>query len=414
MAKNPRFGALAKLSRDGRLLFATRMIRLFGYGLLAVVLVLYLVSAGLTNRQVGVLLTLTLVGDTGISLWITTNADRIGRKKMLILGAALMVVAGLVFIATKNFALLLVAATFGVISPSGSEVGPFLAIEQASLSGTLEATDRTAIFGWYNLVGSLATALGALAGGWGAQILESTGRTALDSYKIVIAVYALLGLVLMAFFAGLSKEAEVDPHLLPKTSRLGLHKSRKVVLRLSGLFALDAFAGGLVLQSIVSYWFVIRFHAAPAVLGDMFFGANLLAGISALLAARLAARFGLINTMVFTHLPSNVLLMLVPLMPSLGSAIAVLFARFAISQMDVPARQSYVMHVVDPDERSAAAGVTGVARTVGSAISPAIALPLLGSAALIGVPFFLAGGLKIIYDLLLYAGFRAQARDGSG
>jgi MFS family permease len=413
MANNPRFGALAKLSRDGRLLFATLMIRLFGYGLLTVVLVLYLVSAGLTNRQVGVLLTLTLVGDTAISLWITTNADRIGRKKMLILGAALMVVAGLVFIATKNFALLLVAATFGVISPSGSEVGPFLAIEQASLSGTLEATDRTAIFGCYNLVGSLATALGALAGGWGAEILEASGRSALDSYKIVIAIYALLGLVLMGFFACLSQSVEVDPLLLPKTSRLGLHKSRKVVLRLSGLFALDAFAGGLVLQSIVSYWFVIRFHAQPAVLGDMFFGANLLAGISALLAARLAARFGLINTMVFTHLPSNVLLMLVPLMPNLGSAIAVLFARFAISQMDVPARQSYVMHVVDPDERSAAAGVTGVARTVGSAISPAIALPLLGSAALIGVPFFLAGGLKIVYDLLLYGGFKAQAREGS-
>ncbi len=413
MANNPRFGALAKLSRDGRLLFATRMIRLFGYGLLAVVLVLYLVSAGLTNRQVGVLLTLTLVGDTAISLWITTNADRIGRKKMLILGAALMVVAGLVFIATKNFALLLVAATFGVISPSGSEVGPFLAIEQASLSGTLQATDRTAIFGWYNLVGSVATAFGALAGGWGAQILEATGHSPLDSYKIVIAVYALLGLVLMAFFACISKEIEVDPLLLPKTSRLGLHKSRKIVLRLSGLFALDAFAGGLVLQSIVSYWFVLRFHAQPAVLGDMFFGANLLAGISALLAARLAARFGLINTMVFTHLPSNVLLMLVPLMPNLGSAIAVLFARFAISQMDVPARQSYVMHVVDPDERSAAAGVTGVARTVGSAISPVIALPLLGSAALIGVPFFLAGGLKIVYDLLLYGGFKAQAREGA-
>jgi hypothetical protein len=145
----------------------------------------------------------------------------------------------------------------------------------------------------------------------------------------------------------------------------------------------------------------------------MFFGAHLLAGISALLAARLAARFGLINTMVFTHLPSNVLLMIIPLMPSLGSAIVVLFARFAISQMDVPARQSYVMHVVDPDERSAAAGVTGVARTVGSALSPALALPLLGSAALLGFPFFLAGGLKIVYDLLLYGGFKAEAREGS-
>lgn len=413
MARPAFLAPLRGLSTDGWFLFATRIIRLFGYGLLAVVLVLYLVSAGLSNKQVGVLLTLTLVGDTAISLWITTSADRIGRRKMLVVGAALMVVAGLVFIATKSFAILLVAATFGVISPSGGEVGPFLAIEQAALSGTLEATERTAIFGWYNLVGSFATALGALVGGWSAQLLQASGFSALDSYKVVIGGYAVLGFVLMALFSFLTKAIEVDPVELSKRSRLGLHKSRKVVFKLSGLFALDAFAGGLVLQSIVSYWFVVRFHANPAVLGDVFFGANLLAGISALLAARLAARFGLINTMVFTHLPSNVLLMLVPLMPNLGLAIGVLFARFAISQMDVPARQSYVMHAVEPDERSAAAGITGVARTVGSSISPSIALPLMGSAALIGVPFFLAGGLKILYDLVLYAAFKSQAREGS-
>jgi MFS family permease len=180
-----------------------------------------------------------------------------------------------------------------------------------------------------------------------------------------------------------------------------------VVLRLSALFSLDAFAGGLIAQSLVAYWFTLRWGVEPAVLGAIFFGANILAAVSALSAARLAARFGLINTMVFTHLPSNVLLILVPVMPTLPLAVLVLLARFSISQMDVPTRQSYTMAVVDPDERSAAAGVTGIARTTGSAVSPLLAAPLLGSAGLAAVPFYLAGGLKIVYDLVLYRLFRA-------
>jgi MFS family permease len=179
------------------------------------------------------------------------------------------------------------------------------------------------------------------------------------------------------------------------------------VLKLSALFGLDAFAGGFVLQSIVAYWFHVRFGVEPAVLGGIFFGANILAGISALSAAWVAARIGLVNTMVFTHLPSNLLLMLVPLMPNLSLAILVLFARFSISQMDVPLRQSYTMAVVTPDERSAAAGITGIARSMGAAISPAFTGTFLVNPALLGVPFFVAGVLKVIYDVLLYRGFRA-------
>jgi predicted MFS family arabinose efflux permease len=178
------------------------------------------------------------------------------------------------------------------------------------------------------------------------------------------------------------------------------------VLKLSALFGLDAFAGGFVVQSIVAYWFHIRFGVEPAALGGIFFGANVLAGISALAAAWVAARIGLVNTMVFTHLPSNVLLVLVPLMPNLPLAIVVLFARFSISQMDVPPRQSYTMAVVAPDERSAAAGVTGIARSIGAAVSPSLAGLFLSNPAFFGVPFFVAGGLKIIYDILLYRGFR--------
>ena len=395
------------LTRDGYLLFATRIARLFAYGFLSVVLVLYLVEIGLSEAQVGTLLTLTLLGDTAISLWLTTRADRAGRRRMLIVGAGLMLMAGILFALSGHFVLLIIAATIGVISPSGNEIGPFLPIEQAALAQTAPAARRTAVFAWYNLAGSLATAMGALCGGVLAQGLQEAGATPLTSYRAVLIGYAAIGLLLALLFMRLTDavEANVSPTPHPST-RLGLHRSRRVVLKLSGLFALDAFAGGLILSSIVAYWFTVRYGVGEATLGAIFFGANILAGISALLAARLAARFGLINTMVFTHIPSNILLILVPLMPSLPLAILVLLLRFSISQMDVPTRQSYTMAVVNPDERSAAAGVTGVARTVGAALSPTISGLFLVSPALLSAPFLVAGGLKIIYDLLLYHSFR--------
>jgi predicted MFS family arabinose efflux permease len=189
--------------------------------------------------------------------------------------------------------------------------------------------------------------------------------------------------------------------------RLGLGRSRGIVARLSLLFSIDAFGGGFIPQSLMAYWFHLRYGVEPAVLGGIFFGANLLAAVSSLSASRIAARIGLVNTMVFTHLPSNILLILVPLMPNLPLAIAVLLLRFSLSQMDVPTRQSYVMAVVEPDERSAAAGVTGIARTTGAAISPILSAPLVASSGLASLPFFLAGGLKILYDLLLYRAFRS-------
>jgi hypothetical protein len=218
-----------------------------------------------------------------------------------------------------------------------------------------------------------------------------------------------MGLVLGALFTRLSPAVEAAGPALVAAARVrfGLHRSRGVVLKLAALFSLDAFGGGLVVQSIVAYWFHVRFGVEPAVLGGIFFGANVLAGLSALGAARIASRIGLLNTMVFTHIPSNVLLLLVPLMPTLPLAITVLLLRFSISQMDVPTRQSYTMAVVSPDERSAAAGVTGVARTTGAALAPVFTGPLLANPALLGVPFFLAGFLKIVYDLALYRSFRS-------
>jgi MFS family permease len=403
---------LRELPGDVRILFATRLARLFAYGFLSVVLVLYLAALGLAAAQVGLLLTLTLVGDTAISLVMTTKADRLGRRRTLMLGAVLMTLAGVLFAFTDNYWFLVAAATIGVISPSGNEVGPFLPIEQAALSQLVPNRQRTRIFAWYVLIGSFATALGALAGGVLSGFLQANGMPAVSSYRVTILGYAAIGLGLAFLFTRLSSAAEA-PISMPSdksstllANQLGLAKSFGVVMRLGALFALDAFAGAFVLQTFVAYWFHIRYGVEPALLGGIFFAANILAGISALAAARIAARIGLINTMVFTHLPSNILLILVPLMPTLPLAIILFLFRFTISQMDVPTRESYTMAIVPADERSAAAGVTGVARTTGAALAPVIAGTLLGATVLLSVPFFLAGGLKIIYDLMLYRNFK--------
>lgn len=391
-------------------LFGARGVRLFAYGALSVVLVFHLAAAGLTEARIGLLLSLTLLGDTALSLVLTTRADAAGRRRTLLLGAALMVGAGLLFAVTQDFWLLLLAATLGIISPSGNEVGPFLAVEQAALAQAVPPARRTSVFAWYTLTGAFATALGAFTGGALAEGLQRLGWAPLASYRVVIALYALAGLGLMLLFAGLGPGVEASPSAgaarPPLLSPgLGLHRSRRVVARLSALFALDAFAGGFIVQSFVAWWLHRRFGAGEGLVGAVFLGANVLAGLSALSAAWLARRFGLVNTMVFTHLPSNLLLLLVPFAPSLPWAVAILFARFSISQMDVPTRQSYTMAVVDPAERAAAAGVTGIARTVGAALSPLLAGPLYAVPALAGLPFLICGGLKIAYDLALWRAF---------
>src|SRR5437870_12199465 len=217
---------------------------------------LYLAEVGLTENRIGLLLTLTLMGDTIISLLITTTADRIGRKAMLLVGAALMIFAGILFALTRNFLLLVIAATIGVISPSGNEVGPFLSIEQAALSQLVSAERRTQVFAWYNLCGSFATALGALAGGVLAQSLQGAGLSSLASYRIIVIIYAAMGVLLTFMFVWLSPAVEA-PVRKATPSLLGLHRSRHIVFKLSALFTLDAFAGGLILQSIVAYWFHI-------------------------------------------------------------------------------------------------------------------------------------------------------------
>jgi MFS family permease len=395
------------LDRDARLIFLTRGLRMFGYGFVSVVLVLYLAALGLPDYEIGLLLTLTLLGDAAITLWLTTHADRVGRRRVLIVGSVLLAFAGVGFAGSSWLPVLVVAATIGVISPSGNEIGPFLAVEQAALSETIPDRRRTGVFAWFNLVGSFSTAFGALAGGALAGVLISTGRGPVEAYRAEIFGYVAVAVLLALVFSRVSPAVEAPaPKDTTIARRLGLHRSQRTVAGLSALFALDAFGGGFVVQSLIAYWFHIRFGADPGVIGAALFGANLLAGVSALAAARIAARIGLVRTMVFTHLPSNVLLILVPLMPTLPLAVAVLLARFSISQMDVPTRQSYTMAVVEADERSAAAGVTAIARSVGAAAAPLASAPLIGGMALAGLPFVIAGGLKIVYDLLLYRGFR--------
>jgi MFS family permease len=401
-----------KLPLDARLLFAARIVRLFAYGFVAVVLVLYLSAIGLDDHRIGLLLSLTLAGDVIVSLYLTTRADALGRKRTLLAGALLMIGAAVVFAITRDFTLLVLAATIGVISPSGNEVGPFLAVEQVALTQAAHGRDRTSLFAWYNLAGSFATAAGSLAGGFLAGQMMSHGFGAVSSYRSAIIAYAILGGILALVFAAVSPAIEGER--IAKTTRglFRVEQSRSVVTRLSALFALDAFAGGMVVQSIVAYWFYRRFGLSPAALGTLFFGANLAAGISALSAARIAKRFGLLNTMVFTHLPSNILLILIPLMPNLTTAVAVLLLRFSISQMDVPTRQAFVIAAVDPAERTAAAGITGVARTTGAALAPVVAMPLIASLTHSWVPFIAAGALKIVYDLALLRSCRGVKLEG--
>ena len=403
--------SLRTLSGDTWLFFVTRFTRLFAYGSLSVILIFYLVSLGLSESQSGLVLTLTLAGDIVVSLYLATRADRIGRRRMLVLGAALMAMAGLAFAVTSNLICLIIAGTIGVISPSGHEVGPFLSIEQASLSHLIPPASRTEVFAWYTLTGSMATALGALFGGFVTQVLQQRHISPVASYRFVVVLYAVLGIALACLFTRISPLVEVNSHsgsaaVLPIGSFMGLSKSRNIVLKLSGLFALDSFAGGFVIQSFAAYWFYLRFGAEPKTLGGIFFWANVFAGISALVASRLARRIGLVRTMVVTHLPSNLLLIAVPLMPTLSLSVLVLLLRFSISQMDVPTRQSYTMAVVEVKERSAAGGFTGVARTTGAAISPLLAGFLFAHAGLINFPFYIAGTLKVVYDLLLYFSFR--------
>jgi MFS family permease len=391
------------LHPDGRKLLVARALRTFGYGYLAVALGLYLQALGLTGFEIGIVLTAAVAGSAVMNVLWSLLADRFGRRRTVVTMAALMVAGGTLFASTDQLWLLLVGAFTGTISASSSEVGPFVTVEQAILPQTAPAERRTWLFSIYDTLGSLAGAAGALftaAAGFFARL----GLSGASAYRPLFVLYAGIGLLNLLLFLSLSPGVEAA-RVEGARRFLGLHRSTGTVARLSALFGLDALAGGFVLQSIVAYWFHVRWGLSPAALGVLFFWVGLLSGLSLLAAGWLAGRVGLLNTMVFTHLPSNLLLLLVPLAPTAWLAVLLFLARMSVSQMDVPTRKSYTMAVVDPDERTAAAGITNVARTAAGALAPALSGAAIG-AGVVGLPFFAAGGLKALYDGLIYLAFR--------
>ena len=399
----PARGAPPWISTDGRLILGARGVRTFAYGFQSVLLGIYLKQAGFVPWQVGAVLTATLLGSAALTALFTATADRYGRRRMLRLSALFMAASGGAFAFTTSYPVLILASLTGTVGATSGEVGPFLSLEQAILPQTCPPQRRTRLFSIYNLVGALAGSLGALAAGTPVLLQRGLGFSPETAFRTMFLAYAAFAGVSLALFSRLSDRVEASRET---TRREGLHRSRGVVIRLAGLFSIDSLAGGLVVQSLIAFYFNLRWDAGPEILGPVFLGVGLLQAASFVAAARVAERIGLIRTMVFTHLPSNVLLMAIPFAPSLAWAIGLLLARHALSQMDVPTRQSYVVAVVDEDERIAAAGFTNIARNVAQAITPIVsgtAMQVIG----LGVPFLLGGGLKIVYDLLLFTMFRS-------
>lgn len=380
---------------------ANRAVRTFGYGFTGVLLGIYLSLLGGGDAAVVAALGISLLSGAVLNVLVGYRGDRFGRRRTVVLFGLLMASAGLLLAVAPTFSLALLVLLLGTVSPTGTEVGPFLAMEQSVVADVARAGRRTRAFAAYNLAGSLAAALGALASGLPTYVLGEVPTTP-DPLRPMFLLYAFLGLTAAALGWALPKSVEL-PHR-EEPVRL-TPPSRARVARLSALFAMDSFAGGFVIQSFVAFWFFVTYPESREVLGLLFFAAGLLTALSFLAAARLGERFGLLETMVFTHLPSNVLLILIPVAPGFLPALGLYLGRMALSQMDVPTRQAYLAGIVARRERTAANAATNTARNLAQAGGPLTAgavVSLLGLA----LPFFLGGGIKILYDLSLYAAFR--------
>jgi MFS family permease len=394
------------LNRDGRLILMAKSFRSLGYGLLSVILGLYLERSGFTPFATGLILTFTLVGSALLTALMALYADRLGRRRVVMVSALLMIFSGAAFAVSQSLWLLILAALTGTVSSTSGEVGPFETVEQAILPQTVAAERRNRVFGWYHTLGAIAVSLGSLGAAIPAWLHSAYLVDLVTGHRLMFMCYAGLATGSLFCFAGLSRGVELQVEGKRDRNRwLALSRSRGNVGRLASLFALDALGGGFIIQSMLAYWFALRFEVGGEILGPVFLGVNLMKALSYPLAIRLADRFGLINTMVFSHLPSNLLLIVIPFLPSLEWAIGFLLGRHLLAQMDVPARSSYVVAIVDPEERTAATGVTTLARTVAQSVGPVLAGLTLQSVAM-GAPFFIGGGLKIVYDLALYFNFR--------
>ncbi len=378
------------MSRDGRLVFVAKSARTFCYGFLGVLFPVYLAERGMDARQIGMAGTLTLLASAAMTFAIRRPAERYGARAALFAQAGLIVISALVFLATEQPWLIVVAAMVGNLAVGTGETGPFLTLEQVAVTRSTPRERLTTALSLYNLAGYGASALGAAAVGQAGA-----------SPRMLFLIFLLGGLVQMAAYALMRP----DPVRAPAARRAVAMPSRPLIHRLAALFALDSLAGGFVLQSLIAYWFYTRFGMDLAALGWIFFGAQILSGISLLLAARLAPRLGLVNTMVFSHLISNVLLIGVALAPTAWLSVALLLARHLLSQMDVPTRQTFLMLAVHDHEREGAASLTNMSRTLAQSVSPALTGWVMASVSLTA-PFFLGGGLKILYDVMLFATIR--------
>ena len=384
---------------DAAVLLTARGVRAFADGFISVLLPVYLLGLGFDGLQIGAVATATLIGSAVLTLLVGFVAHRFRARPLLASAAVLMAATGAGFVLVHDFWPLLIVAFVGTLNPSSGDVSVFLPLEQSVLPRTVSARERTALFARYSLVGSLVGAAGALCAGVPQLASARFGVSLSDALQGMFVLYAVLGVVAFALYRLLSASLE-EAH----QARAPLRESRRIVYTLAGLFSLDALGGGFIVQSLLALWLFERFDLSIATAGTIFFWTGLLSAGSYLVAARLARRIGLVNTMVFTHLPSNVLLFLVPFMPNLPLALALLLARSALSQMDVPTRSSYVVAVVPPAERAAATSVTSVPRSLATAASPLLAGYLLGVSTF-GWPLLIGGVLKGIYDLLLLAMF---------
>jgi MFS family permease len=399
-----------RLAPEGRLIFAGRALRSFAFGWLSVVLALYLANRGLSAAAIGAVFTATMVEDAVLTLLLASVAGRVGPARVMAATAPLIALGGWLLASAESRLVLVVGAVLGTLSPNGQEAGAFAPMEQALLPGAVRSGPVVRAFAWYNVAAFFPAAAGAAAAGatlgWGLR----RGLVEVEVQRAMLLGYAAAGVALTLLYAALAARSQPAraARPAPAARSLGLDRSRGIVIQLAGLQALDALAGGFIMQALLAYWFHVRHGAGPEALGALFFGTNLLSALSFLAAARVAERVGLLNTMVFTHLPSNLLLLAVPFMPTLESAAALLLARHLLSQMDVPTRQAYTVALVAPEERPAAAGLTASVRALAQACAPAVAGATMAAAAS-PAPFLLAGGLKIVYDLTLYFRFRGVA-----
>lgn len=386
---------------DAAILLRARGVRAFGDGFVSVLLPLHLITLGFSPFQIGAVTTAMLIGSAVLTLLVGLITYRLRRRSLLIRVSLLMVGSGLGFALIHDFWPLLIVALVGTLNPSSGDVSVFLPTEQALLPQTVSDRQRTALFARYSLIGSLVAAFGALAAGLPEFFASGTGLPLSVTLNAMFVLYALLGVVTLLLYRGLSPGIEISGG-----ASAPLTTSKGIVFKLAALFSLDSFAGGFVVQSLLALWLFARFDLSVATTGLIFFWTGILTAFSALASVWVARRIGLINTAVFTHLPANVFLLLTPFMPTVELAVLCLLLRSTMSNMDVPVRNSYVMAVVSPQERAAAASITAVPRSLASALSPLLSGYLFGLSPF-GWPLVIAGSLKATYDLLLLAMFKS-------